>query len=91
MSYQKLNQVTQPFTFPIPCCDDAVQDINTEAKYVISVDTESGYCQVAAEEEARKRLAFFTPDGKRRWKVIHMGDLNAAPTFAEMMVNLLME
>ena len=29
VSYQKLNQVTRPFTFPIPWCDDAVQDINT--------------------------------------------------------------
>ena len=32
VSYQKLNQVNRPFTFPIPLCYDAVQDIDTEEK-----------------------------------------------------------
>ena len=29
VSYQKPNHVTHPFTFPIPHCDDTVQDIDT--------------------------------------------------------------
>ena len=66
MSYQKLNQVTRPFTFSMPRCDDAVQDIETESKYLISVDMDSGYWQLAAEEEARERLASFTPYRKRQ-------------------------
>ena len=37
-SYQKINQVTLPFTSPIPRCHDAVQKIDTEAKYFTSVD-----------------------------------------------------
>ena len=49
----KMNQVTLPFAFPIPLCDDAVQDIDTEANYFIDVDMDSGYCKLAAEEEAR--------------------------------------
>ena len=49
VSYQKLNQVTCPLTFPIPFCDDAVQDIDSEAKYFIAVDMYSGYWQVLAE------------------------------------------
>ena len=56
VSYWKLNQVTRSFTFPIPRCDAAVQYIDTEVKYVTAVDTDSGYWQVLAEEEARKRL-----------------------------------
>ena len=36
-------------------------------------------------------MAFSTPDIKRRWKVMPMGDLNAAPTFVEMTMKLQME
>ena len=53
VSYQKLNQVTHPFTFPIPCCDYAVQYIYTESKYLIFVDMDIRYWRVVAEEEAR--------------------------------------
>ena len=38
-----LNRFTCPFAFPIPCCDDTVQDTNTEEKYFIDVDIYSGY------------------------------------------------
>ena len=38
VSYQKLNQVTCPVAFPIPRCDNAVQNIDTEANYFIAVD-----------------------------------------------------
>ena len=49
VSYQKLNQVTWPSTLPIPHFDDAVQDIDIEAKYFISVDMDSGYWKLVAE------------------------------------------
>ena len=91
VSYHKLNQVTCPFASPIHFCDDAVQYIDTEAEYFILVDMDSGYWQVVSEEESRERLAFFTPDGKRRWKVMPMWSLNAAPIFVAMMINLKME
>ena len=88
LCYQKLNQVTRAFTSPIPLCGDTVQDIYTEAKYVISVYMDSDYGKVVSEEEVCKILAFFAPDGKRRWKVMTMGYLNAGPTFLEMMIQL---
>ena len=86
--YQKLNQVTRPFAFPILFCGDVVQDIDTEAKYFIPVDMDSGHWQVVAEEEAREVLIFFTLEGKQWWKVMLMGDLNASPTFVAMMMKL---
>ena len=52
---------------------------------------DSGYWKVLAEEEAHKRLAFFTPDRNRKWKVMPMGSLNAASTFLSMTMNLKME
>ena len=48
VSYQKMNQITHPFTFSVSRCDDAVQYIETEAKYFIAVDMDSGYWQVVA-------------------------------------------
>ena len=88
VSYRRLNQVTRPFAFPMPRCDDAVEDIDTEAKFFIAIDLDSGYWQILAEKEARTRLAFFTPDGKKRWKVMPMGALNSAATFVAMMQKL---
>ena len=52
------------------------------------MDMDNGYRKVVAEEEARERLELFTPDRKRRWKVIPMGDLNKDPTFVAMMKKL---
>ena len=68
--------------------DDTGEDIDTEAKYFIAIDLDSGYWQVVAEKEAREKLAFFTPDGKKRWKVMPMGALNSASTFVAMMMEL---
>ena len=50
VAYQKLNPFTCAFALPIPCYNDEVQDINTEAKYFISVEMDSMYWQVVAED-----------------------------------------
>jgi hypothetical protein len=65
-----------------------VEGIGTNARFFIAVDMDSGYWQVFAELEARSRLAFFTPTGKKRWKVMPMGALNSAATFVAMMTKL---
>ena len=44
--YQKLNQAACPFAFPVPHCGGAVQYIDTESKYFIALDIDSGYFQV---------------------------------------------
>ena len=49
---------------------------------------EVGYWLEVDEEEACKKLEFFTTDGKRWWKVVPMGDLNAAPAFVAIMMKL---
>ena len=40
------------------------------------------------EEEEHEILEFFSPHGKWRWKVIHMGALNASPKFVALMMKL---
>ena len=49
---------------------------------------DSGYWQIVVEPEARARLAFFTPEGKKWWTVMPMGVLNLAPIFMAMMLTL---
>ena len=51
---------------------------------------DSVYWKVIAEEEVHKRMEFFTPDVKCRWKLMPMGDLNSAPTVVLMMIKLQM-
>ena len=48
VSYQKINQVNHPSTFPITRYDGAVQDIDTEEKHFIAVDINSGHWKVVA-------------------------------------------
>ena len=48
----KLNLVTCTFASPVTRFDDAMKDIDTEAKYFIAVDMDSAYGQVVADEEA---------------------------------------
>ena len=76
VSYRRLNQVTNPFAFPIPRCDNAVEGIGTEAKCFIAIDFDSGYWQVVVEKEARRKLESYMPDRKKRWKVMPMGTFN---------------
>ena len=90
MSYQKLGQVICLFTFPIPLCDDAVQDIDKEANNFIAVDMNSGYWQIVAEEETHEILAFVALNGNKRRKVMPLGFLIAAPIFVAMMIKLKM-
>ena len=65
-----------------------MQDIDTEANYFIDVDMNSGFFKVVSEEEVFKILTLLTLDGKWRWKVMPIGELNSAPTFLSMMMKL---
>ena len=88
VSYRRVNQVSRPFIFPVPRCDDAVDDLGPYAKCVISFDLDCGYWQVTLEEGSRAKLAFFTPNGKRRWTVMPMGFLNSHAIFVAMMATM---
>ena len=51
VSYLKLDYVAFPLSSPITCCDDAVQKLDTELNYFISVYIYSGYWKVLSEED----------------------------------------
>ena len=62
--------------------------IDTEEKYFIAVDMDSGYWKLATEEEAWERMELLSPDRKIRWKLILIGYLNEAPTFVLMKLQI---
>jgi len=86
VSYCRLNQVTRPFTFPMPRCDDAVEEIDADAKFFIAVDMDSGYWQILAAEEARTCLVFSPPMERNAGRLCQW--LNSASTFVAMMTKL---
>ena len=70
VSYRKLNQVTKPFQYPIPRCNDAVEEIPPWAIAFISIVFDSGYWQIKASKLTKHKLAFFGPNMKKTWDVI---------------------
>jgi hypothetical protein len=83
VSYRALNGITRPFTFPVTRCDEAVERVG-DAKYVITMDLDAGYWQVAMSQASRPKSAFFIPDGKKRFRSMPMGATNAHAAFVAM-------
>jgi hypothetical protein len=67
VSYRRLNQVTLPFEYPIPCCDDAIDNFGDSngRLYFISLDNKTGDHQISVRYADQSKLAFFGPDGKK--------------------------
>ena len=88
ISYRKLNAITLPFEYPIPRCDDAIDDFGEGhgRLHFISLDARSGYHQISVHPADRCKLAFFGPDGKKyTFKVMPFGPRNAPPVYTAMM------
>ena len=60
ISYRHLNNVTKPFQFPIPRCNDGITIIECGAAiaWIISLDGRQGYHQVAVLKVDKEKLAF---------------------------------
>jgi hypothetical protein len=78
ISYRRLSQVTCPYAYPIPRCDDAVDEIPPGMMFFVSFDLATGYWQIIASTDTQHKLAFYTPEGLYTFKRIPMGALNAA-------------
>ena len=89
VSYQRLNQVTLPFEYPILRCDDAIDNFGDSSGhlYFISLDNKTGgYHQIGVRFADQDKLAFFGPDGhKYTFSVMPFGPRNA-PTFYTCMM-----
>jgi hypothetical protein len=81
VSYRHLNQVTCPYTYPMPRCDDELDGIPPGMIFFVSFDLATGYWQIVAAKATQHKLAFYTPEGLFTFKGMPMGALNAAPVF----------
>jgi hypothetical protein len=90
VSYRRLNQVTLPFEYPIPRCDDAIDNFGDSngRLYFIALDNKTGYHQIAVRFSDQEKLAFFAPNDKKYcFGVMPFGPRNA-PAFYTCMMHL---
>ena len=59
-------------TFPLPNIQELLSHLK-KCKYFSSLDLHSGYYHISLTEEAKKKTAFVTADGKYQWNVVAFG------------------
>ena len=75
-------------TFPLPKIQEFLGQLNN-CKYFSSLDLHSGYHHISLTEEAKKKTAFVTADGKYQWNVVPFGLAAAVSTFQYLMSTVL--
>ena len=75
-------------TFPLPKIQELLICLN-KCKYFSSLDLCSGYYHISLTEEAKKKMAFVTTDGKYQWNFVPFGLATAVSTFQYLMSKVL--
>ncbi|XP_069168027.1 uncharacterized protein [Procambarus clarkii] len=86
--YRKVNSITVADSHPMPRVSGCIDQVGS-ARYVSKVDLLKGYYQISLSPEARKILAFVTPDGLYQYKVLPFGMKNSGSCFQRMMNEML--
>jgi hypothetical protein len=88
VSYGALNQVTRPFEYPIPRCDDAIDNFGDAAGrlFFLALDNKTGYHRITVRFLDQEKLAFFGPNFKKYYfNVMPFGPCNAPAFYTAMM------
>ena len=75
-------------TFPLAKIQELLGRLN-KCKYFSSLDLHSGYYHISLTEEAKKKMAFITADGKYQWNVVPFGLATTVSTFQYLMSTVL--
>ena len=75
-------------TFPLPKIQELLSHLN-KCKYFSSLDLCSGYYHISLTEEAKKKTAFVTADGKYQWNVVPFDLATTINTFQYLMSTVL--
>ena len=80
VDYRKLNAVTRKDSYPLPRINDALEALSGSLHFS-TLDHQSGYHQVAMDEQSIEKTAFISHAGLYEYNVMSFGLTNAPPTF----------
>ena len=80
VDFRKLNSPTASDSYPVPDLKDLLKQVSG-SKVFSTLNLNSEYWQVEAEESSRPMTAFTTPQGLYQFKVMLFGLNNAPVTF----------
>ncbi|CAM4550808.1 unnamed protein product [Lepidochelys kempii] len=72
VDYRKLNAVTRPDNYPMPCTDELLEKLG-RAQFISTLDLTKGYWQVPLDESAKEGSAFTTHLGLYEFNVLPFG------------------
>ena len=75
-------------TSPLPKIQKLLSHLN-KCKYFSSLDLHSGYYHISLTEDAIKKTAFMTADGKYQWDVVPFSLATTVSTFQYLMSTVL--
>ena len=88
VDYRRLNDLTKKDKHPLPRIDDMLDRLS-QGRYFSSVDLNSGYWQIAMDEESYEETAFTVAEGHYEFVKMPFGLTNAPATFQRGMQMIL--
>jgi dUTPase/Reverse transcriptase (RNA-dependent DNA polymerase) len=80
IDYQRLNNVTTQYSYPLPCIDQIMDQVQG-CKYFLKFNMKSGYNQLRIKPRQEWLTAFIMPYGVYQCNVMTFGFMNAPPIF----------
>ncbi|CAM5108027.1 unnamed protein product [Eretmochelys imbricata] len=90
LDYHKLNAVTRPDNYPMPCTDKLLEKLGW-VQFISTFDLTKGYWKILLDESAKERSAFITHVGLYEFNVLPFGLRNVPATFQKLVNSLLAE
>ena len=90
VQYRRLNEITKKDSYPLPRIEDTL-DALVSSSWFSTVDLQSGYWQIAMNENDKEKTAFSVGNGLWQFKVVSFGLCNVPATFGKRVVKLDLE